>query len=284
MSNTLGTFTPGSDVGFLLIHGMSGTPVEMRYLSNGLCRAGYTVSVPQLAGHCGTLEALKSSTWQDWLASIETALEEMRGHCKHVFVGGLSMGAILAIKVAARNPDIIRGVISLSPTMWLDGWSVPLHARLFSLVLHKTVANMMRFTESPPYGIKDERLRSIIAQALQSGDPGKAGFLHLPGGLLMELRWLVASAKRDMPNVRQPALVIHPRQDDRASLRNAVYLQRNLGGRVDVVVLEDSYHLVTLDRQRDVVLARTMAFAHAVMASIEAKQGVAGPRRSAAVA
>ena len=50
--------------GFLLIHGLGGTPVEMRYIAQGLARAGYTVHVPQLAGHCGTVEELKATTWQ----------------------------------------------------------------------------------------------------------------------------------------------------------------------------------------------------------------------------
>jgi carboxylesterase len=89
-----------------------------------------------------------------------------------------------------------------------------------------------------------------------------------------------------LPSITQPTLVVHPRHDDRASLRNVVHLQRNLGGRVDVVILEDSYHLVTLDRQRDVVLDRTASFARAVMAGVGASgaQRPAGPQRPAAVA
>lgn len=284
MTQSLATFHPGGNVGFLLIHGMSGTPVELRYISNGLAKEGYTVSVPQLAGHCGTYEELKRSTWQEWLASVEAALEAMRGRCSHVFVGGLSMGAVLALKVAARNPDIVRGVVSMSPTLWLDGWNVPLHARLFKLVTTKWFANLMQFAEAPPYGIKDERLRALIAQALESGDPGKAGFLLLPGGLLMELRGLVSSVKRDLSGITQPVLIIHPRDDDRASLANVSYLQRRLPGRTDAVVLEDSYHLVTLDRQRGLVLARTLDFARSVMSSRERTESAAtaSPRSSRA--
>jgi carboxylesterase len=284
MTQSLSTYHEGGDVGFLLIHGMSGTPVELRYISNGLAKEGYTVSVPQLAGHCGTYEELKRSTWQEWLASAEAALETMRSRCSHVFVGGLSMGAVLALKVAARNPDIVRGVVSMSPTLWLDGWNVPLHARLFKLVTTKWFANLMQFAEAPPYGIKDERLRALIAQALESGDPGKAGFLLLPGGLLMELRGLVSSVKRDLPGIYQPVLIIHPRDDDRASLANVVYLQKKLPGRTDAVVLEDSYHLVTLDRQRNLVLARTLDFARSVMSSREGRESAptASPRSSRA--
>jgi carboxylesterase len=56
-------------------------------------------------------------------------------------------------------------------------------------------------------------------------------------------------------------LIVHPREDGRASLRNAVYLQKKLAGRVEVLVLNDSYHVVTLDRQRQLVIDRTDQFA-----------------------
>ena len=70
--------------------------------------------------------------------------------------------------------------------------------------------------------------------------------------------------KADLASITQPALILHPREDDRASLRNAHYLEWNLGGRVETVVLEDSYHVITLDRQRDVVLEKTISFAEAI--------------------
>ena len=58
----------------------------------------------------------------------------------------------------------------------------------------------------------------------------------------------------------EPTLIVHPREDDRASLRNLEYLQTNLGGLIEAVVLDDSYHIVTLDRQRQLVVDRTLEF------------------------
>jgi carboxylesterase len=66
--------------------------------------------------------------------------------------------------------------------------------------------------------------------------------------------------KREVGSVTQPALIVHPREDDRASLRNLNYLQSNLAGLVETVVLDDSYHVVTLDRQRQLVVSRTLEF------------------------
>jgi carboxylesterase len=78
--------------------------------------------------------------------------------------------------------------------------------------------------------------------------------------MMLELRWLVEDTKRRIGDVRQPTLVVHPREDDRASLSNMKYLQSNLAGLVETVVLDDSYHIVTLDRQRHVVVDRTLDF------------------------
>ena len=61
----------GGPTGFLLIHGLGGTPVEMRFVGIGLARAGFTVSCPQLAGHCGSFEDLRATRWRDWYASGE---------------------------------------------------------------------------------------------------------------------------------------------------------------------------------------------------------------------
>jgi len=266
------TFVQRGRTGFLLLHGLSGTPVELRYIANGLARAGHTVSCPQLAGHCGTLEDLTLSRWQDWYETAEVALEQLREHCDRIIVGGLSMGAILALRIAAENRDTVDGTVLYAPTLWLDGWAVPWYARFFNSVFRKSVANRIQFSERAPFGIKDDRLRMMIADALHSGDPSKAGFFSIPGGPMLELRWLVNDVRSRLSKVTQPTLVIHPRDDDRASLRNATYLERHLGGRVHTVVLNDSYHIITLDKQRDLVLARTKSFADMLIAEMQASE------------
>ena len=271
-SDDRGTFVQGGRTGFLLLHGLSGTPVELRYIANGLARAGHTVSCPQLAGHCGTIEDLTNSRWQDWYQTAEVALEELREHCDRIIVGGLSMGAILALRVAAENRNTVDGTVLYAPTLWLDGWAVPWYAGFFNSVFQKSVANRIQFSERAPYGIKDTRLRSMIADALHSGDPSKAGFFSIPGGPMLELRWLVNDVRRRLANITQPTLVIHPRDDDRASLRNATYLGKHLGGRVHTVVLDDSYHIITLDKQRDLVLTRTKSFADMLIAELDASE------------
>ena len=70
-----------------------------------LARAGYTVYCCQLAGHCGTPEELRRSTWHEWYASVEAAHDKLKEHCDVILAGGLSMGGILALHLAQNRPD-----------------------------------------------------------------------------------------------------------------------------------------------------------------------------------
>ena len=98
-------------MGFLLIHGLGGTPVELRFVAQGLARAGHTVYCCQLAGHCGSVEELRTSTWQQWYASVEQAHDRLKQHCDVIVAGGLSMGAILALHLAHRRPSDVHGLV-----------------------------------------------------------------------------------------------------------------------------------------------------------------------------
>jgi len=262
----------GGRVGVLLIHGLCGTPVEMRYVAHGLARAGYTVHCPQVAGHGGTVADLKATTWKDWLDSVETALMELRQECDIVICGGLSTGAVLSLMLAAKYPDLVQGTVLMAPTLWLSGWHVPLHAKLFSLVRHKWIANLFRFPDAEPHGIKDNRIREFIIGALKAGNGAVAGLPATPGGAVLEHRNLVKSLKKHVKSIAQPAMIVHPREDDLAGLDNAWYLQKNLKGMVDMVVLDDSYHNVTIDRQRHVVVDRTIGFVSRLAEQLTAKQ------------
>jgi carboxylesterase len=153
--------------------------------------------------------------------------------------------------------------------LWLDGWGVPWYSHFFKLVTQRWFANLFPFAERDPWGIKDPRIRALVEQAISSGDSSRAGIAALPGSLMLELRWLVKQVKREVRQVQQPALIVHPREDDRASLSNLDFLQSNLGGVADTVVLDDSYHIVTLDRQRQIVVSRTLEFVEQHLRQVE---------------
>jgi carboxylesterase len=154
----------GGKVGVLLLHGLCGTPAEMRFVAMGLNRAGYTVHTPQLAGH----GAENGGRWQDWYLSAREALTEIRKECDTVIVGGLCMGAILGLHLAARNPGKVQGVSLFSPTLWINGWAMPRTMRLFKLVRSRWLANFFNFQDAESLGIKCPRVRSFVKTALDT--------------------------------------------------------------------------------------------------------------------
>jgi carboxylesterase len=266
-------FIQGGRVGVLLVHGLGGTPVELRFIAQALARAGHTVYCCQLAGHCRTPEELRRSTWREWYASVEAAHDRLAESCDVILAGGLSMGGILALHLAQQRPQGLHGLILFAPTLKLDGWSMPWRSVLLQYVRPLPIRLELELAEREPYGLKDERVRRIVVASMQSGDAAAAGVFSTPMRSMAHFNSLVAEVKPRLRHVRQPALIVHPRDDDIASLKNAQYLQANLGGLVDTLVLDNSYHMVTLDQQRHIVADRTASFVGWVEGQVAAARG-----------
>jgi carboxylesterase len=193
------------------------------------------------------------------------------------------MGGILAIHLAQNRPGRVHGLLLYAPTLKLDGWSMPWYSVFLQYIRPLPVRFEFDLAERDPYGIKDERVRRLVLSSMQSGDSGAAGIFSTPLRSFTHLNSLVAAVKPDLGKVRQPALIVHPHDDDLASLKNAQYLQANLGGLVDTLVLDDSYHIGTLDQQRHIVAERTASFVSWVEAQVVAKAETARLARGAAV-
>lgn len=273
------------NAGVLLVHGITGAPTEMKPLVRKLAAAGFTVACPRLAGHCSSLKELKRTGWQDWYATLESWLGFLREECDTVFVSGLSMGALLALKLAADHPDDVAGVATLSATFFYDGWNVPrLKQRfLLPLLLHSPIRRFLSYHEPPPYGIKDERLRNIIA-AVYAGDaasmPEKYGYAEFPGDTILETFRLIKSVKRDLPGIEAPLLIVHATEDDMASLENAKFLAARVGSKeVETFFVDDTYHVLTLDKRKDDVADRVAEFFSRRLAHLEKPEPAMPPLR-----
>ena len=268
----------GDRRGVLLIHGLTGTPLEMRLLAKGLNSAGFTVYGMQLAGHCGDVEDLLATGWRDWYASVEQAADRLLQQVDTLFVGGLSMGALLALKLAADHPSEVAGVGVYGATFRYDGWSIPWLARLaFMLPLLKKlgVARNRSFFEQPPYGLRDERLRAQISAAMLSGDSTIAGLPGNPWDSLADLYLLARQVRRQLPQVTSPCLVAHASEDDVASVGNAELVIREVSGPTELLLLKDSYHMITIDRQRRLLIERSARFFDSIVAAQVAERAAA---------
>lgn len=256
-------FLPAGRSGVLLVHGLTGTPSEMRFVGKGLQARGFTVFGVQLAGHCQDEHALIATGWRDWYASVEAAADRLLERVDHLFVGGLSMGALLSLKLAAERPQQVAGVGVYGATFRYDGWSIPWTARLsflLPLVRKLGIGRGRVFEEQHPFGLRDERLRAQVEAAMRSGDSTVAGLLGNPWHSLADLYQLSTHVRRLLPRVTAPCLVAHASEDDVASVRNAQLVLRGVGGSSELLLLKDSYHMITIDRERRTLIERSARF------------------------
>ena len=177
-----------------------------------------------------------------------------------IIVGGLSAGVLLALHLAAKRPLEVHGTLLFSPTFWPNGWAIPRHFAFFKLLPYKWLANLIYLRECAPYGIKDERIRRIVLTSLQDEGRPMKDIFGRQGGTVLDFRWLAKAVEKELGQIKQPALIFHSRFDDQSNISNTFLLQRKLGGLAEVVVLNDSYHMVTLDRQRGDVADLSVTF------------------------
>lgn len=254
---------PHQRSGVLLIHGLTGTPNEMRGIARSLNQAGYSVYGIQLAGHCGDIEALIKTRWEDWFASVYQGAVILKQHVDEFFVAGLSMGALLGLQYAAQYP--VAGVISYSPTFRYDGWSVPTWSKILGPLLlppiyHLNLFRKNTFDEAEPYGIKNEALRARIVHAMHSGDSAEAGLPGNPWHSLYQLQRLAREVKNNLTRITAPSLCLHALNDDVASGQNSQIIFDHVTGPKKIVWLNNSYHMITIDNDRKQVIAETLGF------------------------
>ena len=235
--------------GCLLVHGFTGCPWEMRYLGERLHEADITANVVRLAGH-GTSEAdMEGVAWEDWYGSALAGLDALEEHTDEIVVVGQSMGALLALKLAAENPERVRGLVLLAPALVTATSWLPLAAPLIPFVL-TAFGDRYRF-------VRKEGGSDIADEAARTAIPSYAA---TPLRSVVQLVRLQAHARRLLPQVRQPTLVIHSSQDHTCPIDNVGILQRELPGPVRTLVLRDSFHVVSVDKDRDLVAAEVAGF------------------------
>lgn len=237
---------PDAKTGVLVLHGFTGTPFEVHLLGDALAARGFLVDGPSLAGHCLTTRDLCLSTWRDWVDSAERALAEMSPRVERVGVCGLSMGGLVALELARRHPDRIRAVASLSTALWL-----PMHAERFirSFAFMGRFLPKLRGAAFPKIAgsdISDEAMKE--RNAVAQGDVGTP---------LISVHSLVEfgeHVRAHLGEVKQPLLLAHSLKDHTIPFACMDAVAREVGSKeVKRVVLERSYHVITLDIEKETV-------------------------------
>lgn len=266
--DTVGRPESPSKVGVLLIHGLSGTPSEMKFTARHLRKQGYEVAVPLLPGHGACASKLVATDWQDWLAGAREALNNLCQSHNKVVVGGLSMGGLLALLLSRENPKVC-GVVSIAPTIKYDGPNLSRWRLLLPLLdLLPFCSGLFYWTESPPYGLKDERLQKTIAAHIARAKQGGAtefGQFRTYAGSLRQLQHLVKQVKKQAPQIDCPVLIIHSLADTISSSKGAELLYSWLGSEdKSTIWLDGCDHVLTLDLKKQEVADHFADFASRV--------------------
>jgi carboxylesterase len=253
-----GLFFPGNNGNtVILIHGLTGTPFEMKFLAAFLNKKGYSVICPRLANHGEPLEVLKATRWQEFYQSIRQTFVEIKENNNLIFAAGLSMGALLGLLLAEEFPERVSGVTCLSPTLFYDGWNMPWYRFFIPLAYATPLKYFFYFKEDYPYGIKNEAIRQYVqgyytqARLSDIEKVDQYGYPYFPLTLLYQLQLLIKFLKPKLKNIRTPTQFIQAKDDDMTSLKNSQYLyDRIKSPDKEMVILYDSYHVITADQER----------------------------------
>ena len=258
----------------ILVHGLTGTPNEMKYLATYLNKRGYTVVCPVLANHGESIWVLKNTTWQELYASLSKVFltGELAGFNGPIFTSGLSMGALFALLLADEFRDRVAGVSCLAPTLFYDGWNTPL-SHIFFPFAYTPLRHIAYFKESPPYGIKNEIIQQRIHKYYSAArlddmeDAEQYGYPYFPITLLHQLQLLVKYLNKKLPQMSFPVQLIQAKDDDVASVKNSKFIYDRVRSEMkEMVLLYNSYHVITADQERETVAEKVTDFFHRVRA------------------
>jgi carboxylesterase len=230
-------FIKGNETGILFIHGFTASPYEGRAMARWLHdKSGLTVSVPLLPGHGTRPDDLRDKTWKDWYQYCEDKLVELKENCRYVFVCGQSLGAALALRLAAHHT--FQGVICLAGAVFLKDW------RLVLLPLARKMVTYHYKSKGPD--IRDKSLKEEIPN-----------YSKYPVRSVDQLLQLFEQVRKDLPNITIPALLIHSRKDRTIHFSNLKYIYDHIASRMkETMVLEESYHVISIDVEKEQVFNR----------------------------
>jgi len=228
-------------LGCLLIHGFTATPDEMRPLGEALAARGFPVRAVRLAGHGTEVADLAGTRWTDWFASVAEGADRLHRDVPALAVAGMSLGALLALHLAAARPTEVAALVLCGTPLRLSGaglrW-LPLLARIPWIA--------RRWAIIPKPGGPD-----IADPAVRAAS---RSYRAMPLSAVLELLRFQAVVRGEIGRVTQPALLLHGRHDHSVPLANLELARRSLGSRlIESHVLERSWHVVTLDYDRDEV-------------------------------
>lgn len=238
---------PGEAGGVLLLHGLTGSPWDLRPIAEGLAAAGYRVDAPRLAGHA-SLESLARSRAADWISASERAFDTLAAAGPVRAVVGFSMGSLLALRLASARPDLT--CVAMSVPLELPRWQA-VGAGALGWLREKSFGRLIgHHQKSGGVDVRSGRERAR-----------NPGFGAIPYASIAELARLQADVRVRLSDLRSPLLLIHGRHDHAAPVEHSRRVSQCVSSAVvRRVVLEHSFHLLGRDLERGQVVREVVDF------------------------
>lgn len=229
----------GGRTGALLCHGFTGTPQSMRPWAEHLAAAGLTVALPRLPGHGTSPAEANLTTWEDWYSEVDRAFAGLRERCDDVFVMGLSMGGGLAIRLAEEHGDEVAGLVLVNPS-------------IVGKPRERFLPPLLRWVLPTAQGIASDIKKPGVTELAYDRVPVRAAY---------QLTRLWVTAHNDLDRVTAPILVFRSTEDHVVAPDNCrLLLEKVSSTDVREIVLEDSYHVATLDNDAPTIFEGSLDF------------------------
>jgi carboxylesterase len=229
----------GGRTGVLLLHGFTGSPASMRPWGQHLAADGFTVSVPRLPGHGTRWQELNETEWTDWFAEALRSFDLLHESCDEVFVFGLSMGGCLSLRLAEEHGDAVAGLVLVNPIITTTNRFV------FALPVLKRVVGAL----------------PGVANDIKKPGTDEYGYDRMPLRALDSMRAMWKVARDDLPKVTVPLMVFRSVEDHVVEpLSTQIITQRVSSRDVTERVLDNSYHVATLDYDAESIFTESVEF------------------------
>ena len=235
-------FWEAGRVGVLLLHGLTATTAEVRPLARYLHEHGYTVAGPLLPGHGTRPEDLNHVQWLDWVQAAEADFHHLLTICDCVFVGGESTGAVVALHLASRYPEI-AGVLAYAP----------------AIKLATSTKDVIQLYAAAPF-------IEFIPKASLDGSSLWQGYPVNPLRGVVELLRLGREVRGRLDRISQPVLVVQGRHDTTIDPAAGEIILGGVSSSVkELIWMPDSSHVVAIDEEWEEVAALSLEFIERVM-------------------
>jgi carboxylesterase len=249
----------------LLLHGLCSTAWELHVVARILRDRGFHLATPTLPGYSAT-DSWRPTCFVDpdfrrWIAEAAAEVDRLAQDFAEVTICGVGLGAVLALGVAMETPTNLNALSLISTTLISDGRNASRWRFFMPVAYYTPLGRLYRHRETAPYRMKNAGLRAWVGEELARGRPSSVGAFSVPIASLREADRLIRHVKSGLGKVRTATLMIHAREDDVATLANVRFVQKRIGtDHFGEVIVEDSYHRITLDNDCELAGAKTIQF------------------------